>query len=199
MSLSSTYSSAVQATDVEALNLVWGRADDPRNAGRRLLMRQAVFDALVDCWERGGAADDPIMVCVDGRISRFLGSLAHLDHDERNWDIHRAVHYENELYGRVSNLIRLAAVEAAESDGAPLLQKVGRSYLAATPSELQQVVEGGLDSETELEWLTSTRARVDREVDEYVAEVNGRIPGAIPPRNAAVLKKNALAALGYQL
>src|SRR5204862_87609 len=59
---------AVGVSDEEALCLVFGRADDPKNSHVREKMRQALFDALVDCWKT--TIGEQRLVCVHGRVSR---------------------------------------------------------------------------------------------------------------------------------
>ena len=131
-------SASAQATDEEVLRRVWARADDPRNAKQRDLMRQAVYDALVDSWERGGVGGEEIQ-CVDGRISRMVGSLTLLDWDTQNWEMRRLEQYKNDLFALAGRVIQAAARRAAEQDADEGLQKVGRSFLATSPAELRQI------------------------------------------------------------
>lgn len=180
-------SSSAAASDAEALCLVWARADDPRNAPRRAQLRQAAFDALVDSWDRGIGAEH--IQCVDGRISRVVGSLAWLDCDAQNWDVRRLEQHKNEVFTAAERVIKAAAEEAAAQDADPARRAVGRAYLAATAAELEAA--GAVSPEAEAAWAAETRARIAAAVDEYAAAH----PGAIPPHAVESLKVEAGAAL----
>lgn len=183
-------SASAGATDEEVLRRVWGRADDPENSSQHALMRQAAYDALVDSWERGIGGDK--IQCVDGRIGRMLGSLTLLDHDERCWEMRRLEQHKNDIYALAAEVIRAAAVEAAESTDYAL-QQVGKSYLATTPAELREV--GDVDEARERSWTAATRQRVSQAIDEHIAEVDARVPGVIPKHAVEGIKAEALAAL----
>ena len=184
-------SSSAQATDQEVLRRVWARADDPRNAARRGPMRQAAFDALVDSWERGLGGEQ--IQCVDGRISRMVGSLTLLDCDEQNWEMRRLEQHKNEIFAKAAGVIRAAAADAAGDAADPALQKVGRAYLATSAAELRQI--GPLDGAKEAEWAASTRERISRMVDAHLAELDQQAPGAVPGHAVSGVKAEALAAL----
>lgn len=184
-------SASAQATDEEVLRRVWARADDSQNTEKRDLMRQAVYDALVDSWERGIGGDR--IQCVDGRISRMVGALSLLDHDQENWGMQRLEQHKNDIYAMAADVIRAAAVEAAEQDEDSALQKVGKSYLAATPAELREI--GDVDEEKEKDWTDTTLVRVAQAIDSYIADANERTPGVVPPHVVDSIKREALAAL----
>lgn len=63
-------------TDGAILSLVWKRADHPENSVSSDDIRDAVVDALADCVENGN------VVCVNGRCSKILSSLALIDFDK---------------------------------------------------------------------------------------------------------------------
>jgi hypothetical protein len=184
-------SMAAGASDEEVLRRVWARAGDPRNRERRAQLQQAVFDALVSSWERGIGRDE--LQCVDGRIARYVGALALLDWDARNWGAQRLEDHKNEVFRRARATIRAAAGEAAASPDARL-QAVGRAYLAKSPRELAEA--GEVDSCAEEEWAASVRARIEADVDAYAAEASAAAAGAIPAYAVEVLKKEACAAVG---
>ena len=185
------HSTSARASDAETLRRVWARANDSNNADNSHKMRQAAYDALVDSWGTGFGGE--IIQCVDGRISRMLGSLSWLDHDERNWDMRRLEQHKNDIYSLAAEVIRSAEVEAAEQNGNPELQKVGKAYLATTAAELSQI--GPLNDTTEKAWISATRERVARAIDAHIAELNERAPGVIPGHAINGIKMEALAAL----
>lgn len=178
------FSMAAAATDEEVLRRVWARADDPRNAANAASLRQAAFDAMVDCWERGIGAD--AIQCVDGRISRFVGSLALLDWDQRNWDVLRLEEHKNAIFADAARVIRERAQVAAESDN-PKVSAVGRSYLATTAADLVDT-----DPDTEAAWQAETQKAITENIDKYV---RGLDSGVIPAHMVADIKKEAAAAV----
>lgn len=150
-------------------------------------MQQAIFDALVDSWERGIGSDE--IQCVDGRISRLLGSLALLDHDSANWDMRRLEQHKNDIFEKAKTVIRQAAEEMADNDSDAEMQKVGRSYLAQTAQELQAL--GDVDGEREDEFRELVRERIVFMIDKYIDEHKG----AIPDHTVEGIKKEATAAV----
>lgn len=182
---------STNASDREVLQRVWARADDPRNSEARGLIRQAVFDALVDSVEWG--IGDSAMKCVDGRISRVLGALSLLDCDEENWNMARLEEHKNEIFVETNRLIKAAATDAAEQEEDSALRNVGRFYLASTPGELSKI--GDIDEARENEWLDATREKIGRSLDEFIGELNRKTPGTIPSHSVQSIKAEALAAL----
>ena len=184
-------SAAAGADDEEVLRRVWARSDHPTNRERQGLLRQAVYDALVDCWERGIQGDR--IQCVDGRIGRLISSLTLLDFDERTWCMKRLEQHKNDVYAKTQQVIHAAASEAAAQAGDPALRKVGQSYLAATRAELEAL--GPIDPAAEAAFVAATHARIERMVDEHVAALDQIALGTIPPHAMEGLKREATASL----
>jgi hypothetical protein len=182
---------AVGATDEECLRRVWHRAADPRNAAAAALIRQAVFDALHDCWEDGLGGRH--VVCVNGRTSRLLSALVLLDWDHSNWELKKLEQFKNDIFERAAKLAaEEARVAAAGAD--PGLRAAGRAHLAATPAEL---AAAGEVPEAAAEALAATmRAAIARMVDEYVADLEAMgMRGALPDYQIAAIKTDAQAAV----
>ena len=154
------------------------------NAGNKWALRQALFDALVDCWERGIGED--ALQCVDGRIARIVSSLALLDWDERNWGVLRVEERRNEVFARAQRAIRAAAEEAAALPADNPLHAAGKAFLATNPAEL--AAAGEVDPAAEAEFVAATRARIGRVVDAYAGGRGGL-------HVAAGLKTEAMAAV----
>ena len=184
-------SASAQATDEEVLRRIWARADDSRNSKHRDLMHQASYDALVDSWERGMGSDK--IQCVDGRISRMIGSLTLLDWDENNWKMRRLEQHKNDIYTLVAETIRTAATEAADQDADAALQTIGRSYLATSQAELSQI--GEVDDAKEKAWIDTIKVRASQVIDTHLAELDLVTPGVIPKHVVDGIKMEALAAL----
>ncbi len=181
---------AIDATDEEVLRRVWTRADDPKNADVRSKMRQSSFDNLKDSWEVG--VHGRKIVCSGGRTSRQLGSLSMLDHDKRNWEVSALEQFKNDIFERTKKLIAEQAELTAKSAD-PEMAKVGKSYLVMTKEEADAI--GELNDGASKEFIQQLKAKINSAVDEYVAEVNVRAPGAIPAHMVEPIRMEACAAV----
>jgi hypothetical protein len=181
---------AADAGDEEVLRRVWARAAHPSNAAQAGPLRQAVYDALVDCWERGIQGEK--IQCVDGRIGRLLSALTLLDFDEATWGLKRLEQHKNEVYAEAQKVIREAAQEAAQGAD-PEMRRVGRGFLAATPAEL--AAAGTPSPAAEAAFLAATHARIEAMIDAHVAASEHTAGGALPPHAVEGLKKEATASL----
>ena len=183
---------AIGATDAECLGRVWLRASDPRNAAVRGQLRQAVFDALYDCWEEGIAGRK--VVCVNGRTSRILSALILLDWDRRNWEVKKLEQFKNDIYAKAAEVIAAEATLAAASDD-PEVQRAGRLFLARSAAEL---AAAGEVPDAVMERLSEQiRTAIGAMVDAYVREIKELgMEGAIPPYMAAAVAEEAKAAVG---
>jgi hypothetical protein len=162
---------ALGATDAETLIRVYARANDPKNVDKREQMRQALFDSLVDCWEDGILT--PSMVCVNGRASRYLGSLVLLDWDERNWEVKKLEQFKNDIFEKARQIIADVASRAAASDD-QASQKAGKLYLAKTLEESRQI--GEVSDEDNKKIADVMRAEIGAMVDNHVKQLGGAIP-----------------------
>jgi hypothetical protein len=183
---------AIGATDAECLGRVWLRASDPRNAAVRGQMRQAVFDALYDCWEEGIAGRK--IVCVNGRTARILAALILLDWDRRNWEVKKLEQFKNDIYAKAAEVIAAEAERAAASSD-PELQRAGRLYLASTADEIAAV--GEVPEAVSERLADQMRAAIGAMVDDYVRELEDDLgaKGAIPAYMVAAVAEEAKAAV----
>lgn len=179
------------ATDGECLRRVWARADDPRNAANAGSLRQAVFDALCDCWEDGMAIRH--IVCVNGRTTRFLAALVLLDWDERNWALKKLEQFKNDVFERAAAVID-AEARAAAADPDAGRRAAGRAYLAATPAEA--AAAGAVPPEAAAALAATMRAAIARMVADYLAalEASG-VRDAIPSYQVEAVVAEAQAAV----
>ncbi len=182
---------AVDATDEECLCRVWLRCDDPRNAGVRLRLQQAIFDALCDCWEEG--IRDRHIVCVTGRTSRILSSLVLLDWDKRNWVIKRLEQFKNDIFERAQTVIREQAEAAAQAPD-PDYRRAGQLYLATSLSASQAV--GEVPAEATSALADAMRSAILAMVDEYLRGLEAEgLKDAIPKHMVEAVKMEAAAAV----
>lgn len=183
---------AIGATDAECLGRVWLRATDPRNAAVRGQLRQAVFDALYDCWEEGIAGRK--IVCVNGRTSRILSALILLDWDRRNWEVKKLEQFKNDIYARAASVIAAEAARAVASDD-PETQRAGQLYLAHTAGDL--AAAGEVPDAVVERLAEQMRVAIGAMVDAYVRELEDLgVRGAIPPYMVAAVAEEAKAAVG---
>ena len=85
----------------EVIELLWIRCHHPKNDS--IVMKQALYDALFDCWGRGIGKD--ILVCPNGQIAILVGMLAAVDFDERTWNIQRTEHIKNSIYNDIAQIL----------------------------------------------------------------------------------------------
>jgi hypothetical protein len=89
----------LKMTDYQVLYCIYCRIYHPLNAKNREALLESLFDALYDCY------DGTTVVCVTGRISHIISSLATLDFDEQNWQINRSEEYKNEIREMLGKII----------------------------------------------------------------------------------------------
>jgi hypothetical protein len=184
---------AIGATDAECLGRVWLRAGDPRNAAVRGQMRQAVFDALYDCWEEGVTGRK--IVCVNGRISRLLSALILLDWDKRNWEVKKLEQFKNDIYAAAAAVIAAEAEQAANSSD-PDMRRAGRLHLARSAAEATAIGEPPKAVSDQL--AEKMRTAIGAMVDSYVRNLEEGlgVKGAIPTYMIASVTEEAKAAVG---
>jgi hypothetical protein len=182
----------LDATDEECLRRVWARIKDPRNSAAHDKLRQAVYDALFDCYEDTLFGRD--IVCVNGRVSRILSSLVLLDYDQRNWEIKKLEQFKNDIYARTHAIIKKIAKKASKS-GDRGMQLAGLLYLAESADDVKKI--GEVPAEDQERLAQSMREATLAMIDEYLADLdkNSGIKNAIPEFLVESTKKEALAAI----
>lgn len=182
---------ALDATDGECLRRVWHRCGDPRNAGARLRLQQAVFDALCDCWEAGILGRH--IVCVTGRATRILSSLVLLDWDERNWVVKRLEQFKNDIFERARGVIQQQAEAAAQSPD-PDYRRAGQLYLATSLAASREAGEVPASATDAL--ADSMRAAILEMIAEYLRDLEAEgLKDAIPAHMVEAVKMEATAAV----
>ena len=162
---------AIGASEIEIIQRIWLRSSDPKNSKVKKEMRQAFFDAAVDCNGRNG------LVCMNGRSARFIASLTLLDHDQRNWDIRKSEQYKNEIFEEIKKVIRSEAEKTATIADDDESRKVARSYLATTQEEMNEI--GDVDESYVESFKEYLKEKITIKVEEVVNAINSRSPGAI--------------------
>lgn len=85
----------------EIIELLWCRCHHPKNDPE--IMKQALYDALFNCWGRGIGKD--ILFCPNGQIAILVGMLAAVDFDERTWNIQYTEHIKNNIYQDIAQVL----------------------------------------------------------------------------------------------
>jgi len=188
--LGSKVSGLGDATDAECLGRVWLRADDPRNSKVRNQIRQAVFDALVDCRN----PTNGVIECSTGRGGRFLNALVLLDFDERNWLVKKLEHFKNDIFELTRKTIDATAEKAASSEDEGR-SKAGRLYLARTAADIAAV--GDVPDAAVAKLEDTMRDAINNVIDEYVKYLSEQLgtPEPIPTHVVEATRLEALAAI----
>jgi hypothetical protein len=83
--------------------LLWERIHHPNNKNTIEQLKQALYDALFDCWNRGVGIFIPY--CNNGQIAILVGMLAINDFDERTWNIQRTEFIKNDIYNDIVKVL----------------------------------------------------------------------------------------------
>jgi hypothetical protein len=138
------------------LSYVWKRCSHPENAGREVLMKDAVLTALLDCVENGN------IVCINGRTGRLLNCFVTLDFDE---EVSRGAMtfeaYRNQIFQETKTILDDCILRAVNS-GDPDMRAVGESYDsgAEAPEEAEQ------------KFLARAKQLVDDNIDMYAGKLS---------------------------
>ena len=92
----------------ETILLLWERIHHPKNKHVIEILKQAMYDALFDCWNRGVGTFIPY--CNNGQIAILIGMLALNDFDEQTWDIQRTELIKNDIYNDIVKVLNYSNV-----------------------------------------------------------------------------------------
>jgi hypothetical protein len=182
------WSVSSDATDGEVLRRVWARMQDSRNSTNSSHIRQAIYDALVDCWAPGMSGEN--LQCVDGRIARITGALVLLDFDDRSNSLQRVEDHKNTIFEITRKSVSACAQAAAFQSDDLALRAVGLASLATSARDL--AAAGPLDGVVEEKFVSDTRAKAEVLIDEYISSLD---VGSLPTYLVPELKIEALAAI----
>lgn len=177
--------------DEEVLRLVWARTQHPNNLAEAGKMRQALYDAMIDCWKEG--IEGPKIICVQGRIGRMVGSLAHHDFDTDNWEIDTFEAISNEIMEAAKEVLRAMAEKTLQDKGASNGEKLAAGeLLAKTPEESEQYTAlfGKPDPKAEAELHGRITRAMLKKADELAAVHNARAPGRVSDSALMSIKKD---------
>lgn len=164
--------SATGASNHTLLCLVWARIHDQENEGRHAVLRQALFDGLLDCWSKGISGDH--IVCSHGIMTRLVNCLTPLDADESLYITDSSESIRNEIFDSAAAVIERAALDIAKGAQSDDERDAAAEYIpghatahAHIPAEAQEKVESAL------------RDILRQHVRSAVAKINARSPGAV--------------------
>lgn len=179
-------------TDAICLQLVWNRANHPLNKEKKDIIKQAIFDNLLDCWETNIMTGEQMIVCVTGRATRMLGSLTLLDFDQRNWEVKKFEEFKNEIFNNVKLIIQKEATHAANSSDIDM-QNAGKTYLATTRAEIESIQQPSEDAIINLNNII--KEEISNMIDSYVEGLEKEFFTEIPSYMKNSVKKEALASI----
>jgi hypothetical protein len=171
--------------DIQVIRLVWSRSAHPANAGNKQALRQALYDALADSWKVG--FDNGSMVCLQGRVTRMLGSLALLDFDRDTWNISTQEETKNEIFESSKGVIKRVALELTHDPSDDIQAAAWEILLGDDPHAEENYArhaKQGLPTEAAGVAVAETvTAAMQAGAKKKAAEINLRNPGAVTPRN----------------
>jgi|LakMenEpi03Aug12_release.lakeMendotaPanAssembly.Ray.scaffolds.fasta_scaffold06280_15 hypothetical protein len=106
---SNTHGHIYNISVAELIILLWERIHHPNNKQSIDTLKQALYDALFDCWNRGVGKFIPY--CNNGQIAILAGMLAINDFDERTWDIQRTELIKNDIYNDIVKVLNYPNVD----------------------------------------------------------------------------------------
>jgi hypothetical protein len=149
----------------------WERCNHPNNADNEENLKEAVINALADSIERG------TQVCINGRTSRVLNSLASLDFDEEVGNAMTYEAYKNQIFTESQEIIKQEIRRAKESDMA-LLRAVGESYEGRNVN-VDPDVEEKFKEEVKMELSRNVERYADRLTDKEINQLKEECYAAI--------------------
>ena len=179
-------------TDLMCLQLVWSRANDPNNAEKQDTIKQSIFDNLLDCWENNILTGERTIVCVTGRATRMLSSLTLLDYDPQNWEVKKFEDFKQEIFKNVKKIIMDEATKASNSSNVDM-QNAGRSYLATTREELENIPQ--VTEEAVANLNMQIKESISAMIDSYVVDLEKSFSTDIPQYMKNSVKKEAMSAV----
>lgn len=179
-------------TDLMCLQLVWSRANDSNNVEKQDIIKQSIFDNLLDCWENDILTGERTIVCVTGRATRMLSSLTLLDYDPQNWEVKKFEDFKQEIFKNVKKIIMDEATKASNSSNVEM-QNAGRSYLATTREELENIPQVTEEAVSALNM--QIKESISTMIDSYVVDLEKSFSTDIPQYMKNSVKKEALSAV----
>jgi hypothetical protein len=179
-------------TDLMCLQLVWSRANDPNNAEKQDTIKQSIFDNLLDCWETNILTGERTIVCVTGRATRMLSSLTLLDYDPQNWEVKKFEDFKQEIFKNVKKIIMDESIKASNSSNVDM-QNAGRSYLATTREELENIPQ--VTEEAVAALNMQIKESISAMIDSYVVDLEKSFSTDIPQYMKNSVKKEAMSAV----
>ena len=179
-------------TDELCLQLVWDRSMHPLNSKNTSLIKQSIFDNLVDAWEFDSFTNGLKIVCVTGRATRMLSSLTLLDFDEQNWDVKKFEEFKNDIFNKVKQII-MKQSEIASLSSDQNIKNAGLSYLAKTAEEFNSIPTPSYEATTELN--NTIKKEISNMISSYVQSLESDYNTKIPEYMKNSIEKEAIASI----
>jgi hypothetical protein len=179
-------------TDQLCLQVVWDRANHQLNSKNEQLIKQSIFDNLVDAWEFDLFTNEQKIVCVTGRATRMLSSLTLLDFDEQNWEVKKFEEFKNEIFNKVKHIIMEQAKIATLSPDQNM-KNAGLTYLAKTSEELNAISTPSNDAIINLNNII--KKEISNMISSYVQSLEIDYNTKIPEYMKNSIEKEAIASI----
>lgn len=144
--------STFNETEDQIFSYVWERSNLAKNAENANLMREAIVNSLAD------GIHNESQVCINGRCSRVLNSLALLDYDK---DVSAGAltfeAYKNQIFQETKEIVNQEIDRAKNSTNADL-RKVGLAYETGDESGLPDV---------EKQFKSEVKTAIDNNISQY--------------------------------
>lgn len=179
-------------TDELCLQLVWDRSMHPLNSKNASLIKQSIFDNLVDAWEFDIFTNEPKIVCVTGRATRMLSSLTLLDFDEQNWEVKKFEDFKNDIFNKVKQII-MEQAEIASLSSDQNIKNAGLTYLAKTAEEFNAIPTPSHDATINLN--NTIKKEISNMISSYVQTLENDYNTKIPEYMKNSIEKEAIASI----
>jgi len=114
-----SYSVSYDDNENNILKYIWLRSKLPINAHNSKKIKEAIIDSMIDCWENN------MLVCINGRCSRYVSALATIDGDGIVDDVKTKEAYQNEILEKARLIFNTEIENAKKSD---IYRDIGNSY-----------------------------------------------------------------------
>lgn len=122
---------------------IWNRANIPENLHNADLIREAIVDALYNCYENSA------MICAVGRASNIISSLVTLDHNDEVGRSMTQEQYKNEIFNECRKLLD-RKIAAAESGEYAQVAAAFKNPQITAPAEIQKKFDDELSRDVQM-------------------------------------------------
>lgn len=97
-------------TEQEVVVEIWRRINSIDNEKNKTNLQHSLYEAMDDCVENGS------LVCTQGRVTKMLQSMAHMDVDDKIGSMNTTEAIRNEIYKNASEILNNNIKSLSEND-----------------------------------------------------------------------------------